>query len=262
MEELIIDGKKVLGVYLKWLRDNMSFKQLQKNVAAIDSPFLDAHNDYIRLYIKKTSSDEYMLTDDGSTFYDLKSSGLNLTKTRKKAFNTFVRSHGVDFNSNTSELFTYSDWRTLPQKKNDLLLAIINIGDMFLLTERYTKSVFFEDVSEFFREKKIPAIPDVYIAGKGFIKDRVDFIIPKIDMGTEKIVKLINSPSKGFYQRFMFIFLDIKQGTSEHKIAKQIFFINDEKKKVNDLDLQAIKAYSIEPILWSEREDKAKTFVL
>lgn len=253
-EQDIFDGEKIIENYLKWLKDNIQFKNVKKNVISVDSPFLDRHNDYIRIYIKKLGEDTFYLTDDGFTLYDLSISGVSLTEKKKKIFSIFINGQGVKFNEETGELFVESTWEELPQKKNDMIQSIINVGDMFLVSTPYVKTLFFEEVSRFFKKNEIPATPDVSIEGKGY-KNKVDFVIPSTN-GNEKLIKLINNPGKGYYQRLLFLFLDIRNGKTVHSDSDQFLIINDEDKIINEKDLEVIRKYSVEPILWSKRDEK------
>ncbi len=251
-------GEKIIEEYLKWLKNNIRFKNLKKNLVSIDSPFLDRHNDYVRIYIKKIKEDLFYLTDDGFTFYDLKTSGFSLTEKKKKIFEVFVNGQGIKFNEETGELFVESSWENLSQKKNDMIQAILNVGDMFLVATPYIKTLFFEEVAHFFKKKNIPATPDVFVDGKGY-KNKIDFLIPSIN-GNEKLVKIVNNPGRRIFQSFLFLFLDIKSGKTAHADADQILFINNEDSNISEENLEAIRKYFVEPILWTEREEKIEAF--
>lgn len=258
MSQLELSGEDIIEEYLKWLKDNIKFKNLKKNIVSIDSPFLDRHNDYIRIYVKKVKENLFYLTDDGFTFYDLKNNGFSLTEKKKKIFEVFINGQGVKFNEKTGELFVESSWEDLPQKKNDLIQSILNVGDMFLVSTPYVKTLFFEEVARYFKDKNIPATPDVFVEGRGY-KNKIDFLIPAIK-GNEKIVKLVNRPGKEIFQRLLFLFLDIKNGKTSHSTADQILFINNEDKNITEENLEAIRKYSVEPILWTDREEKIENF--
>lgn len=254
-----IDGKKIVERYVQWLQDNIKFKNIDKRTISIDSPFLDRHNDYLRIYIRKTGEDIYYLTDDSFTLFDLESNGFSFTNTKKNIFDIFVNGQGIKFNEKTQELYVESNWEDLPQKKHDLIQAMINIDDMFVTSLPYVKSIFFEEVIKFFSDKDIPATPDIIVQGQGF-KDKIDFVIPNGKERNEKLIKLVNNPQRGFYQRFLFRFIDIRNGKTVHAKSDQILFINNAEHKINKSDLAAIESYSVKPVLWSEREEKVEVF--
>jgi hypothetical protein len=254
-----LDGEKIIEQYLTWLKDNMKFKNIKSNIVSIDSPFLDRHNDYIRIYIKKNKDNLFYLTDDGFSLYDLKISGVSFTEKQKKILEVFINGQGIKYNEKTGELYCESTWEDLPQKKNDLMQAILNVGDMFLVSTPYIKTLFFEEVAGFFKKKNIPATPDVFVEGRGY-KNKIDFLIPSTKGGEEKIIKLVNRPGREIFQRLLFLFLDIKNGKTIHSNATQILFINNQDKNMTDVNLEAIRKYSVEPVLWTEREEKLTLF--
>jgi hypothetical protein len=54
-----------------------------KDWVEITTPYIDRHNDYIQIYIKK-SKDSFILTDDRYTIDDLLLSGVRLKFTKEK----------------------------------------------------------------------------------------------------------------------------------------------------------------------------------
>lgn len=70
---MIDEAKKMVNDYTNWLKDGMSFREIDRYVE-ITTPFLDRHNDHIQLYLSKEKS-SYILTDDGYTINDLSISG-------------------------------------------------------------------------------------------------------------------------------------------------------------------------------------------
>src|SRR3989339_305715 len=252
MNEKEFCGKNIIQKYLDWLRENISYKDISDELISMDSPFLDVHNDVLRIYIKKVGN-KYYLTDDGFISYDLECSGFQFTKKREEIFNMFAKGQGVSYNNGTGELFVTSTWDELPQKKKDLIQAMINIGDMFMLNQKQIKSIFFEDVKNYFKKYEISFVPDVFIQGKGF-KQKIDFMIPEIGNHPPKIIELVNNPTKGFYEKFLFTFLDIRESESMNANAEPILMINDLDKNVKESDIEAIKNYNVKPMLWSERE--------
>ena len=131
---------------------------------------------------------------------------------------------------------------------------MINIGDMFILSKNRVKRMFFEDVEEFFKENEISYILDIYIEGKAF-KQKIDFAISKTKNKPERLVKLVNNPTRNFYERYLFLFVDIREGSAPHTSAERILLINDTEKRVNSSDIESIKSYEIMSIQWSLKEN-------
>ncbi|MBN1275498.1 DUF1828 domain-containing protein [Candidatus Woesearchaeota archaeon] len=263
---MTLQPDKLIEDYLNWLRERISFKDIPSNeegvkIASIDSPFLDTHNDYLRIYVVyNEKSDSYKLTDDGMTYYDLKTNNLELTENRKDILSQFINGLGVRFDNDTSEIFIECKESDLAKSKHKLIQAMINIGDMFILSKPYVKALFFEDVANFFAEHSIPATRDVTIEGKGF-SNKIDFVIPsRKKEENEKIVKVINSPSNTGYRAVLFTLSDIRGGATVHASADQFVIINDQERKVSPDDLKKFETYSVKTLLWSEREESVEIF--
>ena len=189
---MTLDSKKIIENYVNWLKDNLKFKDISSNLVKIQTPFVDSHNDYIVIYIKK-KDEEYMLTDDGRTLFDLQSTGVSLTENRVKQLKEFVSAQGVSYDEKTEQIFVKTEWEALPQKKNDLIQTIINVGDMFLTAQANIKSLFYEEVALYFQNKNIAYSPNIYLEGGGGVKHKIDFIVGRVHKSPQ-LIREINSP--------------------------------------------------------------------
>lgn len=249
---MTLNSKKIIENYVNWLKDNLKFKDIAENLVKIQTPFVDNHNDYIVIYIKK-KDEEYILTDDGRTLFDLQSSGVSLTQNRIKQLNEFVNAQGVFYDEKTENIFIKTSWEYLPQKKNDLIQAIINVGDMFLTAQANVKNLFYEEVASYFQSKNIAFSPNVYLDGGGGVKHKIDFIIGKVRKSPQ-LVRAINSPNKTIFEVELFKYIDISKHNVLYEKSEKIIFINDTEKEVRKEHLNMIKSHGIIPILWSERD--------
>ena len=113
----------------------------------LTTPFIDRHNDYLQIYIKATPSG-LLLTDDGYIIRDLEISGLEFnTERRKNELNTILNGFGVKLHGDCLEVEARPD--NFPQKKHNLLQAMLAINDLFVLTPAKVASYFKEDVERF-----------------------------------------------------------------------------------------------------------------
>ena len=64
------DISQLIEQYYAWLKKKTSYKNINKWVE-ITAPYLDRNNDYIQMYLKKTDTGSYLLTDDGYTIAGL-----------------------------------------------------------------------------------------------------------------------------------------------------------------------------------------------
>lgn len=81
-----LDAKKLSDKYIQWYKEQISFKNIKKNVVRIDLPFLDSFQDEIVLYAIQQPDGNIKLTDDGWTINNLEEHGvfINRSKHRKE----------------------------------------------------------------------------------------------------------------------------------------------------------------------------------
>ena len=249
---MTLNSKEIIENYVRWLKDNLKFKDISEDLVKIQTPFVDSHNDYIVIYIKKRN-EEYILTDNSRTLFDLQSAGVNLTQNRLKQLKEFVSAQGVNYDEKTEDIFIITEWDSLPQKKNDLIQAIINVGDMFLTAQVNVKNLFYEEVALYFQKKDVAYSPNVYLEGGGGVKHKIDFIIGRSHKSPQ-LIRAVNTPSKTIFEVELFKYIDISKHNIQYEKSEKIIFINDTEKEVKKEYLNLIKSHGITPILWSERE--------
>ena len=55
------ESNKIVERYVEWFRDNIKVRNISKNLTVLQSPFVDSHNDFITIYIKKRKMDHTLL---------------------------------------------------------------------------------------------------------------------------------------------------------------------------------------------------------
>lgn len=121
---MTINLDKLLDGSYKWLRDKTAWKRLGDWVE-ITTPYLDRHNDYIQLYLKKDANG-YTLTDDSDTIDDLEQSGYSLdSRTRQTRLQLMLRCFGVQKYIN--ELFIKTSEEGFPEAMHSLIQAILAV---------------------------------------------------------------------------------------------------------------------------------------
>jgi len=119
--------KDLVNAYIEWLRQKISIEEIN-GICEITTPFLDRHNDHLQIYIKK-SDGGLILTDDGYTITDLKLSGCELTTgKRRQFFYSILNEFGVRLIGD--ELIIEAKPENFPQKKHNLIQAILSINDL------------------------------------------------------------------------------------------------------------------------------------
>jgi hypothetical protein len=116
--------KNLVNAYIEWLRQNISIKEIN-GIYEITTPFLDRHNDHLRIYVKKSDSG-FILTDAGHTITDLRLSGFEFTPKKRQVLNSILNGFGVQLIG--EELVIKAKPKDFPQKKHNLIQAILYIS--------------------------------------------------------------------------------------------------------------------------------------
>src|SRR5690625_1100303 len=93
--------------YISWINKNTSFTKTKPGIIELSSPFLDAIDENIKIYIEP-DVDEFRISDDGFTLWSLESSGISFRKgsTREKILNAIINRSGISI-SDDNELYSY-----------------------------------------------------------------------------------------------------------------------------------------------------------
>ena len=145
--------------YISWLEYEISVNKIGEYLE-VTSPFLDRYNDYLQVYAKIQNDNEIIITDDSYTINNLKMSGIDFNSTkRKQLLTTFINKYRIDLKDD--ELLVKTDIDDFPRKILFLMQAMLNIDDMFMLSQNKVASIFLDDVTNFLDEKEIFYSKDV-----------------------------------------------------------------------------------------------------
>lgn len=246
----------LVTAYTEWLRKKITLHD-SGGICEITTPFLDRHNDHIQIFVKK-DKDVLVLSDDGYTISDLRMSGCDFnSEKRKRILQTILNGFGIKLAND--ELTVETQVKNFPQKKHNLLQAILAVNDMFVLAKANVASLFKEDVETFLRQNDIRFIPSLKFSGKSGYDHYLDFVIPASKKKPERVLKAINKPSRPNVSSLIFSWSDIKEVRSPDSIAYGI--LNDADSKINPDIPGALEAYGIVPLLWSKRDDYVRELV-
>jgi Domain of unknown function DUF1828./Domain of unknown function DUF1829. len=242
--------EQLIEKYYSWLKDKTYFKDIG-DWTEITTPYLDRHNDYIQLYLKK-ESDEYILSDDGNTIRDLITSGCTLDSPKKYKL-LEITLNGFAVNKKDNTLLVKSSFDNLHIKKHNLIQAILAINDLFYLASAHITSLFFEDVKSWLDLSDIRSTENVIFKGKSGFDRKFDFVIPKSKVASERILKVVNNFNKNSADLFIMDWLDTKDIRPEK--ANAYIFANDNEGNLSSNVISALKNYEINTIPWSKREE-------
>ncbi len=247
---MIEEVQKLLDQYQIWLKDKTSLRQV-KDWIEITTPYLDRHNDYMQIYIKRENG-SFIITDDGHTIEDLRLSGCELeSKKRKDLLNLTLNGFGVK-NIN-DELLVHASSETFALKKHNLVQAMLAVNDLFYLSVPMVASLFLEDVTSWFDLSEIRYTPKVKFTGKSGYDHLFDFVIPASKKQPERILQTINRPSRNTAQAVAFSWIDTKEVRPPN--SRAYAFLNDSEHAPSIAVLDSLKNYDVSPVLWSKREE-------
>jgi hypothetical protein len=237
--------------YFSWLKEKTTLQTIDDWVE-VTTPFLDRHNDYMQIYIRREETG-YRLTDDGYTISDLEMSGCHLdTPRRQHLLATTLRGFGVQRDEQSNELFVDASDQSFPVRKHRLIQAMLAVNDLFYLASPYVASFFLEDVETWLNYQNIRYSPRVKLTGASGFDHHYDFVIPKSNSHPERMLLSLNRPDRANVERTVFAWEDTKRTRSGD--AKAYALLNDSEKGVVENAIAALRAYKVNPILWSERE--------
>ncbi|MBI3464316.1 MAG: DUF1828 domain-containing protein [Planctomycetes bacterium] len=235
--------------YLEWLRSKITVSEIA-GVCEITTPFLDRHNDYVQIYVRRANG-LLVLTDDGYTMRDLATSGCEITSPRRKEIlQTILNGFGVRLEDD--ELTVEARLDDFPQKKHALLQAMLAVDDMFMTARSQVASLFLEDVERYLRVHSVRFVPNVQFTGKSGFVHTFDFAIPSSDARPERILRAFNQPDRNSVIGFLFAWNDTREVRSPQSQAYAV--LNDSERSPTVDVLSALKKYGCNSMLWSQRD--------
>lgn len=235
--------------YIKWLEDEITVNKIGEYLE-ITSPFLDRYNDYLQVYAKLKNNKEIILTDDSYIINNLQISGIDINSSkRKQLLESFLNKYNVKLEKDA--LVIKSGIEDFPQKILFLMQAMLNVDDMFMLSQNKVASIFLEDVTEFLDSKEIFYSKDVSFIGKSGFVYSYEYLLQRTKEKPERLCKVINNPNKQNFQNTIFMWNDTKE--TREKDSQLIVFLNDEN-QIDSTVIEGFKNYEVNTISWSERE--------
>lgn len=245
---MLNECNNLISAYTDWLRKKISVEEIN-DYCEITTPFLDRRNDSLQIYVKR-SNGGLELSDDAYTLTDLKISGVDLnTDKRKQLLLGILNGFGVRLKGD--ELTVEARERNFPQKKHNLLQAMMAINDLFVTAAPMVTSFFKEDVEKFLKFNEVRFTPSIKFTGRSGYDHFFDFVIPASKIKPERILKTINRPSRQNATNLMFAWNDTKEVRSQDSTAYAV--LNDIEKPIAPDVRDALNEYGLKAIIWSNR---------
>ncbi len=251
------EARELVSNYVTWLREKITVEQVG-DVFEITTPFLDRHNDQMQLYIRKANG-ALVLSDDGYTLRDLQLSGFELNSPKRRQLTqTILNGFGVQLKGD--ELLVDAKAGNFPQKKHNLVQAMLAVNDLYVTAEPTVLSLFREDVERFLRTHEVRFTPAVKFTGRSGFDHFFDFVIPESKQRPERVLRAINHPNRTAITSLIFAWDDTRGIRAPNSTAYA--FMNDTDKEINVDLTEALKQYDITPIEWSKRERHVQELVI
>ncbi len=249
----MINIDKLIDEYYHWLKSRTDFiANPDTGWIQISTPFTGLFNDPIEIYAKSDNG-KILLSDDGMTFRNLELMGVNILRSKKRMeiLDKILLNYGITLKG--SELFVEATTENFPQKKHNLISAIGEIGDMFMLAKHTVASMFKEDVQKYLEEQNIIYTPQFIARGATGLEFTFDFHIAH--KKHEIVLKTFNRLNSFNLPHFLFTWEDIREAREKitGKSISGLAIINDTEKNIKIELLNAIKSKNADYILWTER---------
>jgi hypothetical protein len=249
--------QKLLNKYVDWLKDKTTLREVRDWVE-ITSPYLDRHNDYLQIYVKKQGTG-YVLTDDGYVIDDLLQSGCKLdTPKRQALLSATLAGFGIS-KTDKGRLEVVASPENFSLRKHNLIQAMLSVSDMFVLAEPMVMSLFYEDVVAWMDLHDIRYTPKVNFRGKSGFDHHFDFVIPKSRKQPERVLQAVNRPNREMAESIAFKWMDTREVRSVE--SKAFALLNDQEKHIAPGVIDAMKEYGVRPIPWSQRDEVLEELV-
>jgi hypothetical protein len=242
-----INAELLQNNYYRWLQSEEVFSDIENNLVAISTPFVDAEFDNINLYAQ--AADGFItVTDLGYTLYNLEVNGVAVeprSRTRYKIFTDIINAFGVSENSGRLEIKTTLE--RFPIAKNRLLQALMRINDLEFLATNNVKSAFNDVLTEFFDTRHVYYTAGIEIPGVSGVSSFFDFAIPNNKDG-ERLVKTVARPND-LNQAKAFNF-DVQSVSAQRPDAKFVYLVDNVSRpvEVENRIRSAINAHTSEGV--------------
>ncbi|HJJ36431.1 MAG TPA: DUF1828 domain-containing protein [Methanocorpusculum sp.] len=224
---MVTDINELIHTYADWISDQIKVRNIGE-YEEITTPFLDRHNDWIQIYLKEITENKYVLTDGGYTLQDLANCGVAIeTERRRNILLTNIAGFGVVL-KNENELTIEATKSNYPQKKHNLIQAILAVNDMVNISTSSTMQLFSEDVKTWMRKNNVRFNEKMEVTGKSGLSHKFDIVIPPSLDGNypERFIQPYNSLSYQQIRALAFDWCDIK----DERDAQLIVIFNSNQK--------------------------------
>lgn len=238
--------------YIHFLQEHTELNAVDDEWYSITTPFLNTFNDCIEIYCKKEDN-HIILSDGGETLNNLELLGVafNRSPKRKAIVEQVLLNYGAHINN--KNLVVVTDMKGFAQAKHNLISAIMEISDMYMVSKPTVYTVFRDDVNSYLDEQEI-----IYSRGflsRGALGVDFNFDFQIAYKKSEILINTFNTINRNNLAVFLFDWADIKEAREKiaQKEVRGLAIINDTDKETNIQLLNALENKGAKYILWSKR---------
>ncbi|MDF0594073.1 DUF1829 domain-containing protein [Methanotrichaceae archaeon M04Ac] len=248
---MIDEIQGLINEYVDWLKSKNVLRQIDSDWVEITTPYLDRHNDYLQIYVRKLEGGGYLLTDDSYIIDDLQMAGCTLESPKRAALlEMTLNGFGVKLERGSLEVRASSS--TFALRKHNLIQAMLAVDDLFYLATSTVASIFKEDVIAWMDENDIRYTPNVKFTGKSGYDHWFDFVIPRSRNEPERILRTMNRPNRNAVTSLNYAWLDTREIRPPESKAYAI--INDAG-GIPPAVMNALENYGVRSVPWSMRQN-------
>ncbi len=244
-----------INEYISFLRKNTFINEKTgTDWVSISTPMLDNQNDAIEIYARM-DGDKIVLSDDGYTLNTLKTYGVEFNRPgrKKELLDHILAVYGIQLEKN--ELITTATAKSFPQKKLNLLQAISETNDLYVLSKPHVTNLFWEDVEAYFVSHNIVHTPNFIARGISGLEFNFDFQIATLKK--EILIKTFPNLLQGPIVNFLYGWADVKEARAKQsrKQVESIAIINDMAKEPKKELVEALSNKGSSILYWSKRDE-------
>lgn len=233
------------------MKKNSLQKKISENTYRLTLPFLDSNNTATEIYIIEKQG-KFIVTDDGYTFDELSLNNFDFSGGRRKELiQKILNNYAVNLGKD-NDLYVECNKEALAFKKHLLIQCMLKINDLTQLSQNNVKTLFNEEVENFFIKNKISFMSDIVLIGKSKLQNNFDFGIGRSENAPQRIIKVINNADLNQIRNVMFSWEDIREVRGDTQL---IAIINDLVKVPTGDNITALEQYDIKTVFWSKRAD-------
>ena len=252
----MMDIKQMIDDYANWLKREIVVSEYGEYYE-LTTPYLDRFSDYLQIYVKQDENGKITMTDDGYIIGNLLSSGISFKSgsKRKLMLDKIMRNYSLQLNEHS--ITAIATAHNFPQRKQQMVQAMLAIDDMFESRPESVKDFFIEDIQTFFDANEIYYSRDFSLIGKTGSLYTYEFHFQRTKQKPEKFCKAINRLRESNRNLTIFNWIDTQEKRNNE--GQLIIILNDEN-RINPPDIEALKSYNIVPVLFSERQESVCLF--